>query len=118
MDEDYPFLLNTGRGLFHFNAATMTGRSRNRSLHPDDRLELHPQDGAELGVSEGDPIQVRSRYGSFTLRAQLTERVRPGEPFATFQAVEAYVNRATGPGRDRSTGTPEYKVTAVALRKA
>jgi formate dehydrogenase major subunit len=118
VDEDYPFLLNTGRGLFHFNAATMTGRSRNRSLHPDDRLELHPQDAAELGVSEGDPIQVRSRYGGFTLRAQLTERVRPGEPFATFQAVEAYVNRATGPGRDRSTGTPEYKVTAVALRKA
>jgi predicted molibdopterin-dependent oxidoreductase YjgC len=43
--------------------------------------------------------------------------VQPGEPFATFQAVEAYVNRATGSGRDSTTGTPEYKVTAVSLRK-
>jgi formate dehydrogenase major subunit len=110
--------LNTGRGLFHFNAATMTGRSRNRELFPDDRLELHPLDAAGLEVGEGDAIQVRSRHGAFTLRAQLTERVRPGEPFATFQAVAAYVNRATGPGRDGTTGTPEYKVTAVSLRKA
>jgi formate dehydrogenase major subunit len=117
VDEAFPFLLNTGRGLFHFNAATMTGRTRNRDLCPDDGLELHPCDAAGLDVGEGDPVQVRSRHGTFTLRAQLTERVRPGEPFATFQAVEAFVNRATGPGRDRSTGTPEYKVTAVSLRK-
>jgi len=61
---------------------------------------------------------VQSRHGAFTLRAQLTEQVQPGEPFATFQAVEAYVNRATGSGRDSTTGTPEYKVTAVSLRKA
>jgi formate dehydrogenase major subunit len=118
VDEDYPFLLNTGRGLFHFNAATMTGRSRNRELCPDDRLELHPLDAARLGVGEGDAVHVRSRHGAFTLRAQLTENVRPGEPFATFQAVEAYVNQATGTGRDAVTGTPEYKVTAVSLRRA
>jgi len=118
VSEEFPFLLNTGRGLFHFNAATMTGRSRNRELHPDDRLDLHPLDAAALEVEEADAVQVRSHHGTFTLRAHLTEQVRPGEPFATFQAVEAYVNRATGPGRDGSTGTPEYKVTAVSLRKA
>ena len=73
-------------------------------------------DGSKVG--EGDAVHVQSRHGSFTLHAQLTEQVRPGEPFATFQAVEAYVNRATGSGRDGTTGTPEYKVTAVALRKA
>jgi len=32
--------------------------------------------------------------------------------------VAAYVNLATGPGRDTVTGTPEYKVTAVNLRAA
>ncbi len=117
VDESFPFLLNTGRSLFHFNAATMTGRSRNRDLRPDDRLELHPADAAALEVGEGDPVQVQSHHGAFTLRAHLTTDVRRGEPFATFQAVEAYVNRATGPGRDGTTGTPEYKVTAVSLRK-
>jgi formate dehydrogenase major subunit len=117
-DGEFPFLLNTGRSLFHFNAATMTGRTRNHELRADDDLELHPDDAAELGLAAGDPVQVRSRHGAFTLRARPTDRVRRGEPFATFHAVAAYVNLATGPGRDAVTGTPEYKVTAVRLRKA
>jgi formate dehydrogenase major subunit len=114
----HPWLLNTGRSLFHFNAATMTGRTRNGCLRPDNGLELHPADAARLGVGDGEPVTVASRHGSFTLLAHLTDRVKPGEPFATFHSVPAFVNQATGPGRDRHTGTPEYKVTAVALRKA
>lgn len=117
-DQDYPFLLNTGRSLFHFNAATMTGRTRNRELRADDELELHPDDAAKLNLSAGDPVHVESRHGAFTLRVRPTDRVRRGEPFATFHAMAAYVNLATGPGRDAVTGTPEYKVTAVRLRPA
>ncbi len=117
-DAAHPFLLNTGRSLFHFNAATMTRRTRNSELCPEGQLDLHPVDAADLGVLEGQAVHVRSRHGAFTLPAHLTEAVRPGEPFATFQAVEACVNRATGTGRDATTGTPEYKVTAVSLRKA
>ncbi len=117
VDAHYPFLLNTGRSLFHFNAATMTGRTRNRELRPEGRLELHPADAASLEVGEGDAVQVQSRHGAFTLRAHLTTQVRAGELFATFQDVEAYVNRATGTGQDGTTGTPEYKVTAVTLRR-
>ena len=116
--EAHPWLLNTGRGLFHFNAATMTGRTRNGHLRPDNGLELHPADAAGLGVGEGDAVTVSSRHGSFTLVAHLTDMVKPGEPFATFHSVPAFVNQATGPGRDPQTGTPEYKVTAVSLRKA
>ena len=114
----HPYLLNTGRSLFHFNAATMTGRTRNGEIRRDDALDLHPADAASLGVADGDAVTVSSRHGSFTLVAQLTDRVKPGEPFATFHSVPAFVNQATGPGRDRQTGTPEYKVTAVSLRKA
>lgn len=117
-DDEYPFLLNTGRSLFHFNAATMTGRTRNRDLRPDDELELHPEDAAGLGITAGARVHVQSRHGSFTLRARLTDRVRRGEAFAPFQSAAAFVNQATGPGRDAVTGTPEYKVTAVNLRVA
>ncbi len=115
--EEHPFLLNTGRNLFHFNAATMTRRTRNVELCADDWLDLHPEDAAGLGLADGDAVRVRSRHGDFTLRARLTDRVQPGEPFATFHAVEAFVNRAMGGGRDSVTGTPEYKVTAVSLNK-
>jgi formate dehydrogenase major subunit len=117
VSEAFPFLLNTGRSLFHFNAATMTRRTRNAELLSDDLLDLHPDDALGLGVSEGDRLEVRSRTGACVLRARLTTMVQPGQPFATFHAIEAFVNRVTGQGRDGVTGTPEYKVTAVSLRK-
>jgi formate dehydrogenase major subunit len=114
---DRPYLLNTGRGLFHFNAATMTGRTRNGELRAADWLDLHPDDAVELGLGEGEAVRVQSDHGAFTLRAHLSTDVRPREPYANFQSVAAFVNRALGRGRDSVTGTPEYKVTAVSLHK-
>ena len=115
---DFPFLLNTGRYLEHFNAGTMTGRSRNRELAPDDALELHPADAAALGLGDGEAVLVESRHGAFPAHLRITDRVRPGEPFAVFNAPEAFVNRAMGPGRDPRTHTPEFKRTAVRIRRA
>lgn len=113
--EGYPFILNTGRSLYHFNAGTMTGRTRNREWEPDDLLELHPQDAAVLHLASGARVRVESRYGAFLAEVRVTERVRPGEPFATFHNPETFLNRATGPGRDSRTHTPEYKRTAVRI---
>jgi formate dehydrogenase major subunit len=95
----------------------MTRRTRLRELAAEDLLEIHPADAEGLALTEGDPVRVESRHGAFILRAHPTDRVRPGEPFATFHAAAAFVNRATGLGRDAVTGTPEYKVTAVRLQK-
>jgi formate dehydrogenase major subunit len=56
-----------------------------------------------------------SRYGATTLPARATDRVAPGQLFATFSAADTALNRVTGPNRDPVTNTPEYKVTAVRL---
>jgi formate dehydrogenase major subunit len=114
----FPLVLNTGRSLCHFNAATMTDRTQNAVLEETDRLDLHPDDARASGIVDGDPVRVESRHGAFTLRARLTDSVRPGELWCTFHAVGAFVNRATGRGRDSVTSTPEYKVTAVRIAKA
>jgi len=111
--EEYPFVLNTGRSLFHFNAGTMTGASRNRELLPDDLLYIHPHDARRLDIVEGCVVVVTSRHGEFAGTATLTDAVRPGELFTTFHNVDADVNRVTGSGRDSITLAPEYKVTAV-----
>ncbi|MCC6811502.1 MAG: formate dehydrogenase subunit alpha [Deltaproteobacteria bacterium] len=113
--DEYPFVLNTGRTLYHFNASTMTGHSKNRELGPDDFVQVHPNDAERLQIRNGASIRVRSQHGSFVGRAQLTDAVRPGELFSTFHDLRALVNDATGRGRDSVTSTPEYKVTAVTL---
>jgi formate dehydrogenase major subunit len=111
----YPLLLVTGRALQQFNAGTMTRRTPHAELHPGDALSVCAEDARRLGVEDGAKVRLRSRHGAAVLAARVDDSVRPGELFATFHTAEAFLNRVTGPHRDARTGTPEYKLTAVAL---
>jgi formate dehydrogenase major subunit len=115
---EFPFLLTTGRTLYQFNAGTMTRRTPNALLRATDTLDLAPADVARLGLSDNDRARVRSRHGETLMPVRVDPRVKTGELFATFHAVESHLNQVIGPGRDRVTLTPEYKVVAVAVEKA
>jgi formate dehydrogenase major subunit len=110
---EYPFVLITGRALDQFNAGTMTRRSVTQQLRPSDWLEMSPADAKALGAREAESVRVVSRYGSASLPVHVTDRVRSGELFATFHDPAVGTNRVTGPHRDATTHTPEYKVTHV-----
>lgn len=114
---EFPFILNTGRTLFQFNAGTMTARTRNQELRPNDTLDVHPEDAAMLGLTEGDVARVVSHYGEVHLPVRLDAGLRRGEVFATFHSREIFLNLVTSPRRDRIVGAPEYKVTAVRVEK-
>jgi formate dehydrogenase alpha subunit len=111
-------LLTTGRVLEHYNSGSMTRRTPNRELAPEDRLEIHPRDAAERGIVDGVLARVRSAYGVASARARVTTRVAPGVVFLTFHYPETGANALTGPVRDRISGCPEYKVTAVEVDRA
>lgn len=114
-DEQFPFLLNTGRTLYQFNAGTMTRRTANLELLLTDYLDIAPEDAAALHLKSGERVRVRSRYGEAIMPVRISSMVRPGELFATFHAAEIFLNNVTSPHRDRYVKTPEYKVTAVSL---
>ncbi|WP_218135046.1 formate dehydrogenase subunit alpha [Parasphingopyxis algicola] len=116
-DTDYPLLLTTGRALHQFNIGTMTGRTRQRQLRPTDRLDISPSDAREIGISNGDIVTVESRYGAAELPARIDTGLRDGRLFATFHDPARHVNAVTGPVRDRMVGAPEYKRTAVRVRR-
>jgi formate dehydrogenase major subunit len=115
VDEEYPFLLNAGRSLYQFNAGTMTLRTPNTVLRPEDCLDISVQDAERLGLCDGQRVRVRSRYGDATLPVNIEDSVRTGEHFATFHTAKVFLNYVTSPHRDKYVGTPEYKVTAVRL---
>lgn len=115
VDEEFPFLMITGRTLHQFNAGTMTMRTPNIKLRPTDFLEITPADAKQLDLHDGERVLVQSRYGSASLPIRITARVRPGELFATFHDAAVFLNRVTGPHRDRYVKSPEYKVTAVRI---
>jgi len=117
-DEHFPWLLTTGRTLYHFNAGTMTYRTPNAELEPADVLRLHPLDAQQLGLCAGEAVRVSSRHGSTVLPLQLSESLRRGECFTSFHRAASFVNRLTSAVRDRQTQAPEYKVTAVRIARA
>jgi formate dehydrogenase major subunit len=112
---EFPLILTTGRTLTQFNAGTMTGRSRTRLLRPTDLLDISATEAAAAGLNDGDLVTVRSRHGAATLPVRISAAMKPGELFATFHDPTVFLNEVTGPERDRFTGTPAYKVTAVRL---
>jgi formate dehydrogenase major subunit len=114
-DQEFPFLLITGRNLYQFNAGTMTRRTPNLALRPSDTLDIAPEDAARLGLRDDERVRVRSRYGAVELPVRVAPGMKTGELFATFHSTEVFLNRLTGPHRDRFVQTPEYKRTAVRL---
>ena len=114
-NDDYPFVLVTGRNLYAFNAGTMTARSMTHQLRATDAVEVAADDARRLGLRDGEPALLRSRYGETVLRVEVSPRVAAGVVFATFHDPATAVNRVTGPEADPYTHTPAYKRTAVHL---
>jgi formate dehydrogenase major subunit len=115
--EEFPFVLNTGRALYQFNAGTMTMRTPNRLLRPTDTLDMSPHDACRLGLVDGERVRVRSRHGSVVLPLRVSRVVAPHELFATFSDPKTAVNMLVGDVRDAHTETPQYKVTAVQVER-
>lgn len=116
-NEEFPFLLNTGRTLYQFNAGTMTSRTGNSVLRPTDTLDISPLDAGRLGIETGQSVRMTSRYGSATLPARVDAGIREGELFTTFHDPRVFTNRVTSNYRDSVVGAGEYKVTAVQIEK-
>ncbi|MCC7010320.1 MAG: formate dehydrogenase subunit alpha [Acidobacteria bacterium] len=109
----YPLILTTGRILTQYNVGAQTRRTRNTAWTSEDVLEIHPHDAELRGIKDGDWVGVTSRSGEIVLRADVTERVRPGVVYTTFHFPESGANVVTTENSDWATNCPEYKVTAV-----
>lgn len=109
----FPLILTTGRILTQYNVGTQTRRTANNTWHPEDVLEIHPSDAEVRGISTGDLVDLSSRVGSTTLRAQVSERMPAGVVYTTFHHPVTGANVVTTENSDWATNCPEYKVTAV-----
>ncbi|MEU2272934.1 bifunctional nitrate reductase/sulfite reductase flavoprotein subunit alpha [Streptomyces olindensis] len=122
-DDDYPFVLNTGRVQHQWHTLTKTGKvAKLNKLNSGPFVELHPEDASRLGVAEGDLVEVASRRGRAVLPAVVTDRVRPGCCFAPFHWNDLFgeylsINAVTSDAVDPLSFQPEFKVCAVSLAK-
>ena len=114
-DEEFPYVLSTGRVLYHWHGGTLTRRSKLDDIYPEPMVEIHPDDAREVGIAAGDWIRVRSRRGKIRVKALITERSPRGLVFIPFHFAEAAANELTLDARDPLAKIPDYKVCAIAL---
>ncbi|MBZ6078390.1 formate dehydrogenase subunit alpha [Microvirga puerhi] len=113
----FPLLLTTGRILTQYNVGAQTRRTENSRWHEEDVLEIHPFDAESRGIVAGDMVLLESRSGGITLRALISERMQPGVVYTTFHHAKTGANVVTTDYSDWATNCPEYKVTAVQVRR-
>ncbi|MFZ4727318.1 MAG: molybdopterin oxidoreductase family protein [Pseudanabaena sp.] len=122
-DEQYPFILTTGRLYGHWHTQTRTGRiDKIRQMHPNPFIEIHPKDANKFGINNGDLVEVRSRRGASKFPALVTEAIARGVLFVpmhwgTLWADNAEANALTHPEADPDSKQPELKACAVAIKR-
>ncbi|MBF6211420.1 molybdopterin-dependent oxidoreductase [Nocardia puris] len=122
-DDDFPFVLNTGRLQHQWHTMTKTGRiAKLNKLNGEPFVEVHPEDAKQLGVGAGDQLEIASRRGRAVLPVRVSDRVRPGDCFAPFhwndeQGEYLTINAVTNDAVDAASLQPEFKQCAVALRR-
>jgi sulfite reductase (NADPH) flavoprotein alpha-component len=122
-DDDFPFVLNTGRLPHQWHTMTKTGKvAKLNKLNPRPFVEINPADAAALGIAGDDSVEVASRRGRAVLPAVVTDRVMPGTCFAPFHWNDLFgeylgVNAVTNDAVDPISFQPELKVCAVTLTR-
>jgi formate dehydrogenase major subunit len=118
IDDDYPFMLTTGRRLEFFNTGVQTALYA--SARPQEEiLEMNPEDAAERGFEDGVLVRVSSRRGSVVLRLRTDESLYRGLLFMTLHHPDqAMTNFLTIHATDPKSGTAEFKATAVQVELA
>ena len=116
-DKEYPYILSTGRVLYHWHGGTMTRRSKLDDIYPEALVEIHPEDALNIKVASEDWVKLRSRRGEIKVKVLVTERSPQGLVFLPFHFAEAAANILTLDARDPQAKIPDYKVCAVAVEK-
>lgn len=117
-NDEYPFVLTTGRNLFQYHSGSMTRRVKPIETHAGEAyVEMNAADGKRLGIKNGDMIRVRSRRGFVGIRARISKRVSEGTVFIPMHYREAAANVVTIDALDPTVKIPEFKVCAVAVER-
>ena len=118
-DEEYPFSLCTVREVGHYSVRTMTGNCRALAKLEDEPgyIQISEIDAKRLGIEDSELVRVSSRRGSVLTRALVTDRVKQGATYMTYQWWVGACNELTIANLDPVSKTPEYKYCAIKIEK-
>ncbi|MFX1332275.1 MAG: formate dehydrogenase subunit alpha [Promethearchaeota archaeon] len=115
-DAEYPYILTTGRSIFHYHTGTMSRRTPKLDAEvPNGFFQINPKDAIREKIGGGSKVALKTRRGTVEAEAHVTEDVPEGLVFLPFHFNESNANKITNPALDPACGMPEYKVCAVKM---
>ncbi len=117
-DKEYPFVLTTGRILYHYHSRTMTGRVKGlNEMAPVNTVQINSEDAGNLKIKNGDSVEIKSRRGKITATSIVSPKIKKGVVYIPFHYANSPANILTNSALDPKSKTPEFKVCAVNLKK-
>ncbi|PGS46432.1 formate dehydrogenase subunit alpha [Bacillus sp. AFS041924] len=118
-DEEFPYILTTGRVVFHYLSGNQTRRIEALSKFcPEPYVEINPETARKLNINNGEPVKLVSRRGELTVPAKITKIIRPDTFFVPYHWGKTMaINHLTNPALDPKSKIPEFKVCSIRIEK-
>jgi formate dehydrogenase alpha subunit len=117
-DEQYPFILTTGRSYFQYHTGTMTRRTATLEREqPECMVEMNGDDAKRYEIKNRDRIRISTRRGNIEANANITNKIIKGTVFIPFHFQEAAANVLTNPALDPHAKIPEFKICAAKVER-
>jgi formate dehydrogenase major subunit len=116
-DEEFEFVLSTGRLLEHWHTGTMTRRSYAlNEIASTPYAYFHPDDLKRRDLKDEQFVEISSRRGTIEIQVKADQSIRRGVVFIPFHFRESPANVLTNDALDPFVKIPEFKVCAVKVK--
>jgi ferredoxin-nitrate reductase len=123
-DEEFPFILTTGRIRDQWHTMTKTGKVNKLRQHISQAfVEIHPDDARQLHIREEDVVIVQSRRGEVRVKARISAAIKRGVIFLPMHWGKIAgndlhrANNLTNNLVDPVSKEPDFKFCAVRLSR-
>ncbi len=116
--KEYPFIMNSGRILYHYHTATMSRKNKSLTDFANESYVLmNTGDVVKFGLNDGERVKVSSKQGELETTLIASDQVAEGELFMPWHYSEARVNRLTRSDLDPFSKIAAFKLTACKVEK-
>lgn len=123
-NDQFPFILTTGRIRDQWHTMTKTGKVSRLMTHiPSPFLEINPIDAYKSSIKNGDIVVVTSTKGNVRVKAKVTDTIKEGVVFLPMhwgKQLDNDLNRTnnlTNTIVDPISKEPDFKYTIVSVAK-
>lgn len=123
-NEEYPYILTTGRIRDQWHTMTRTRKVNKLLRHiPAPYLEMHPDDAQKQGLAEDDIVLVENPRGKVQVKLKCSANIKPGVVFLPMHWGKilnnsfARANNLTSSLIDQKSKQPDFKYSTVSIQK-